>query len=96
LGGAKIRSGFEMRDTLKRGLGRRHIPSRLFAICPQKTYVESTIDTAEFWKSKEAGVAFSDMYQESKFVLKNYFDPNSERIEVVLVEPGNRRIVFDF
>jgi NTE family protein len=78
----------EMSETLRYALDRTHDEARLFAICPQRTFVESTIDTQELWKSKQAGRAFSAMYRESMFVLQNHFDPKRERITVALVDDG--------
>jgi hypothetical protein len=73
-------------ETLRYALGRKHHETRLFAICPQRGLVESTIDTQEFWKWSEAGRAFSIMYKDSMFVLENHFDPKRERITVALID----------
>jgi hypothetical protein len=86
----------EMGGTLRRALDRDHHEGGLFAICPQRSFVESTIDTQEFWKSKEAGRAFSVMYKESMFVLENKFDPKHERATVALLHDGDTRWAYDF
>jgi hypothetical protein len=77
-----------MSITLRYALNRKHQETRLFAICRQRTFVESTIDTQEFWKSKEAGRAFGVMYRESMLILKREFRPGSEEILVALVDDG--------
>ena len=86
----------EMSETLRRALARSHEAARLFGICPQRTLVESTIDTAEFWKAREAGRAFATMYKRTSFVLENSFDPKSERIEMALIDPAEIRWSWDF
>jgi NTE family protein len=86
----------EMSATLKRALSRNHQASRLFGICPQRTLVESTIDTAEFWKSREAGRAFTTMYRGTRRVLENHFDSKTEQIEMALIDPADIRWARDF
>ena len=85
-----------MSATLKRALSRNHQASRLFGICPQRTLVENTIDTAEFWKSREAGRAFTTMYRQTRLVLENDFDSKNEQIEMALIDPADIRWARDF
>lgn len=86
-----------MSETLKRALERGHQEARLFAICPQRTFVETTIDTPELWKAREAGRAFSTMYKHSLFALENYFDPEHEHLQVLLIDEGGQvRVDVDF
>jgi NTE family protein len=86
----------EMAETLKDALSRTHSASRLFAICPQRTFVETTINTPEFWKHRAAGRAFVDMYRQTKSALENHFDPRCERVEMCLVYPDQLTWARDF
>jgi predicted acylesterase/phospholipase RssA len=85
-----------MAETLKDALSRTHSASRLFAICPQRTFVETTINTPELWKHKAAGLAFSLMYRQTKYALENHFDPRCERVEMCLVYPDELTWARDF
>jgi NTE family protein len=76
----------EVSETLQRALKRTHQPSKLFGICPLKAFAESTINTQELWKSKNAGYAFNVMRRATAEVLKFKFDPNQERIKIALVD----------
>jgi hypothetical protein len=86
----------KMSATLKRALSRNHRASRLFGVCPQRALVENTIDTAEFWKSREAGRAFATMYRRTRFVLEKYFNSESEQIAIALIDPAEVRWARDF
>jgi NTE family protein len=76
----------EVSETLHRALKRTHQPAKLFGICPLKTFAESTINTQQLWKSKNAGFAFNVMHRATTQVLKHNFDPNQERIKIALVD----------
>jgi NTE family protein len=86
----------EMAATLKYALDRKHNASRLFAICPQRTFVETTINTPEFWKHRAAGRAFALMYRQTNSALENHFDPKCERVEMCLVYPDELTWARDF
>lgn len=86
----------EMAETLKRALARTHGASRLFAICPQRTFVESTINTPELWKQEAAGRAFTDMYDAATTALNKQFNPKHEQVTMCLVESGQLRLALDF
>ena len=73
-------------ETLHRALNREHEPAKLFGVCPLRTFAESTINTGELWKSKNAGVAFNVMYRATREVLEQKFNPNQERIKIALVD----------
>jgi NTE family protein len=73
-------------ETLDWALKRTHQPSKIFAICPLRTFAESTINTQELWKSKKARFAFNVMYRSTRDVLRSKFDPNAERIRIALVD----------
>ena len=82
---------------LREALGRTHQQSRVFGICPDRRLVESTINTWELWKSKEADAAFSLMYRAAKTALSSGFDPSEERTIIALVHPaGNVDYFVDF
>lgn len=77
----------EMSETLRYALKRTHEVSKTFAVCPQRSFVESTIDTQELWKAKQAAYAFFRMYHSTGEVLHSPdFDPRQERIRVALVD----------
>jgi NTE family protein len=76
----------EMSETLRYALDRTHEVSKIFAVCPQRTFVEGTIDTQELWKSKGASRAFSVMYQSTGDVLHRDFKPMEEKIRVALID----------
>jgi NTE family protein len=73
-------------ETLNRALTRTHLPAKLFGICPLRTFAESTINTQEFWKSRNAGIAFDVMYEATAKVLRREFDPDQEKIKIALVD----------
>jgi len=82
---------------LLEALGRTHQQSRVFGICPDRRLVESTINTWELWKSKEAHAAFAVMYRAAKQALSRGFDPSEERTVIALVHPaGNIDYFMDF
>jgi predicted acylesterase/phospholipase RssA len=81
-------------QTLQYALKRTHQLSKIFAVCPLRTFVEDTINTQELWKSKGAGRAFDVMYRATREVLSSRFDPNQERIKVALVD-GAENITWD-
>jgi NTE family protein len=76
----------DVSETLRRALNRTHQPAKLFGICPLKTFAETTINTQQLWKSKNAGFAFNVMHRATTEVLKYNFDPNQERIKIALVD----------
>jgi len=78
----------EKSSTLDRALNRTHQQSKIFAVCPLRTFAESTIDTQDLWKSSKAGDAFSVMRKSTKNVLVSSFNPRQEQIKVALVDPA--------
>src|SRR6185436_11825334 len=56
---------------LQRALRRKHKPVQVFAICPAP---KLKINTAQFWKTKEAGWAFKLMYEATKLGLEHKFE----------------------
>jgi predicted acylesterase/phospholipase RssA len=60
-----------------------------FAICPESTFVNNTIGTEEFWKTKEAARAFSVMYKATWNALQTFdFDAARDRVRLALVSAG--------
>lgn len=71
---------------LSYALERKHCPISVFAVCPQKSFVKSTINTQEFWKQKEAGIAFDIMYQATTALLSNFeYGQHQDKIKVALI-----------
>jgi predicted acylesterase/phospholipase RssA len=74
-------------ETLLCSLQRKHDLSKIFAICPHRSFVESMINTHELWKAKEAGAVFKTMQLATKNALAD-FKLGRERIGVWLVDVG--------
>jgi NTE family protein len=72
---------------LDRALAREHKPMRVFAVCPDRALVQDTIDTIEFWKADQAGIAFEVMHEGTSRLLKERFRDflETERIQVALI-----------
>jgi NTE family protein len=77
---------------LDRALARRHKPIRVIAVCPDRSFVRSTIDTHEFWKSEKAGLAFDKMYAGTSELLRQKFREflDTERIQVALIDQSGK------
>ncbi len=70
-------------------LTRRNKPIAVFAVCPQKSFVQETLNTQELWKNKQAETAFEVMDEATKSILSNFkFDRPQEAIKVALVSKG--------
>jgi predicted acylesterase/phospholipase RssA len=63
---------------------RQHKPVQIFAICPSP---KLEVDTAEFWKTDEAGRAFRMMYKETKIKLNDFFINPPMQIGMYRVSP---------
>ncbi len=71
---------------LDRALDRSNQPISVFSVCPQRSFVESTINTQEFWKTKEAGVAFRIMSEATARLLEEFdFEAARNRVRTALV-----------
>jgi predicted acylesterase/phospholipase RssA len=83
---------------LSYALARKHEQISIFAVCPQKSFVQSTINTQEFWKQKEAGIAFNIMYQATAEMLANFeFNKHQDKVRVALISrSGNATWDEDF
>ncbi|MSR07831.1 MAG: hypothetical protein EXR93_12325 [Gemmatimonadetes bacterium] len=73
---------------------RKHDPISVFSICPAPPL---GIGTAEFWKPKEAGLAFELMYAATKYELAENFeaDTNPNWLKMTLVSPRGERTQTD-
>jgi predicted acylesterase/phospholipase RssA len=70
---------------LQRALRRRHKPVQVFAICPAPK-PKLKINTAEFWKTQEAGEAFDLMYEATRRGLKHKFEWLIEQNFITMVQ----------
>lgn len=71
---------------LSYALARNHAQISVFAVCPQKSFVQSTINTQELWKQKEAGIAFNIMHQATTELLsKLEFNQSQDKVRVALI-----------
>ena len=76
---------------LASALARRNRPIAVFAVCPQKSLVQETLNTYELWKNKQAGTAFEVMDEATRSILANFkFGRPQEAIKVALVSKGGR------
>jgi predicted acylesterase/phospholipase RssA len=83
---------------LQRALRRKHKPVQVFSICP-KPQPKLKINTAEFWKTEEAGQAFDRMYTATKDGLKHRFEWVIAQNFVTMLQipdEGNPELFTDF
>jgi predicted acylesterase/phospholipase RssA len=57
---------------LKYAMQRKHQEIRIFAVCPDKSFVKATIDTIDLWNTKGANVAFDVMYRATADMLAEF------------------------
>jgi len=75
----------EMADSTSRAVMRKNGPLQIFSICPAPTL---TINTAEFWKTKEAGAAFRLMYEATTQELRQFdFGNPPPQVQLAMVNP---------
>jgi len=75
--------------SLDSALARRNRPIAVFAVCPQKSLVQETLNTHELWKNKQAGTAFEVMDEATQSILTNFkFGCPQDSIKVALVSKG--------
>lgn len=72
--------------TLDRALKRTHKEARIFGVCPQRSFVEATIDTQEMWKGEQAADALEVMENATAEILQSVFDLKKEEIEIAVVD----------
>jgi predicted acylesterase/phospholipase RssA len=70
--------------TLSYSLGRGHSLSKIFAICPDRRFVEDNINTHELWKAVEADAVFEKMHEYTHSILNDRERFNLTREEIVL------------
>lgn len=67
----------------------KHI--NIFAVCPERTFVNNTISTQEFWKRKDAATVFRTMDNATWGLLQTFhFDQPEERVRMALVSEGGQ------
>lgn len=77
------------RAVLKTTLERTNSHMNVFAVCPQRSFVEATINTQELWKAKEAGIAFGVMHDATAKLLGRYdFGNPNDVVRVALISRG--------
>jgi predicted acylesterase/phospholipase RssA len=73
----------------ERAKERKHDAVRVvFAICPQKSFVEATINTRDLWNSAGAAIAFQEMYKATWRLLSDFDFKNEQstvRIHLALL-----------
>jgi predicted acylesterase/phospholipase RssA len=72
---------------LQRALMRKHKPVQVFSICPAP---KLKINTAEFWKTEEAGAAFDLMYDATRRGLEQKFEWLISQNFVTMVQVPDR------
>lgn len=84
-------------SAIQRAVTRKHKMVQVFSICPAP---ELVINTAEFWKTAEAGKAFRLMYDATKNELHQFFNrdkPSPDWIRMARVSPeGEVTYLTDF
>jgi hypothetical protein len=85
-------------SAINRALNRKHKMVQVFSICPEP---ELIINTAEFWKTRESGVAFRRMYEATQTELDRFFAVDrpqpSDWIRMARVSPeGEITYLMDF
>jgi NTE family protein len=72
--------------SLQSALDRKNDLINVFAVCPSKAFVQSTINTQELWKGAEAGIAFDVMHKATTGILSAFpFSRANDLIRVALV-----------
>jgi predicted acylesterase/phospholipase RssA len=92
---AKQHENPEVTDPTGRAIMRKNQPLQVFSVCPAP---ELAINTAEFWKTKEAGEVFQLMYEATTQELArfDFHNPPSE-VQMAMVSPfGEISYFMDF
>jgi predicted acylesterase/phospholipase RssA len=87
-------------ETLQRALKRTHKEMRILAVCPQRTFVEDTIDTQEFWKRYKAAYVFDIMEEASTELLDSKDDLTRQKrrlssLKLTKTKTGYLTAIFD-
>lgn len=73
--------------SLVAALQRTNIHIKTFAVCPDKSFVQTTLDTRDLWNKKGAEMAFDVMYKQTAQLLKTFnFAKPQEKIAVALIK----------
>ena len=71
---------------LEYALQREHQEIKIFAVCPDKSFVQTTLNTRDIWNTKGARIAFDVMYRTTSELLENYsFDELQKAAHVALI-----------
>jgi hypothetical protein len=81
-------------------LKRTHKEMRILAVCPQRTFVEDTIDTQEFWKRYKAAYVFDIMEEASTELLDSKDDLTRQKrrlssLKLTKTKTGYLTAIFD-
>ena len=92
--GAPVANALANASSEERAARRTHRPISVFSICPEPPL---GIGTTEFWKPKEAGLAFELMYAATKHELAENFDTDTDPnwLKMTLVSPHGERTQTD-
>lgn len=72
-------------------IGRTNQETKVFAVCPQKSFVELTLDTRDLWNAKGARVAFRVMYEATlRLLRKSDFNKPQELVRVALISRAGK------
>ncbi|MDI4232505.1 patatin-like phospholipase family protein [Bradyrhizobium sp. Arg237L] len=86
---------FREATPLDRALARRNRHINVFAVCPNKQFVDASIDTYEIWKAEEAGIAFEVMYDSTARLLRRCsFDAPQNTVRMALIS-RNGSVLWD-
>jgi predicted acylesterase/phospholipase RssA len=78
---------------LKFALQRKHEQIRMFAVCPDKSFVQRTINTRDLWNRKGAGRAFDVMFRTTRKLLAKFdFEGPQKHTQVALIKKTGKAI----
>jgi len=72
---------------------RKHKEIKVFAVCPDKSFVRSTLDTRDLWNTAGAKIAFDIMYDTTAQLLEEYdFGETQKAARVALIRRAGSHI----
>ena len=72
---------------------RKHKEIKVFAVCPDKSFVRSTLDTRDLWNTAGAKIAFDVMYDTTAQLLEEYdFGETQKAARVALIRRAGSHI----
>jgi NTE family protein len=76
-------------QSLRYALQRTHRQIRVFAVCPDKSFVQSTINTRDLWNTRGAATAFDVMFDTTSELLDDFdFEGPQKTAGVALIKRG--------